>query len=598
MKYLRGLFWLLAIVAILTLLAVYVQADRIRDDLVSRVESTLIGNNIDWADVEIDGRDVVLTGESPIEKLKPVAIELVRKTRGVRIVSSRLEVAEPVSPYVWSAESKGKQIILQGWMPDPANLAIVTEKAAERFPGYEIDSRMRLADGKDGIPDDGWTGAALFALDNLALLKQGKVRLSDFTLVIEGAARDERGYQAISEAFRGGAGAPDGYILSNRITLPVVLPYRMVITLEKKTIHLDGFAPDEGSRRHVIETVSRLWPDRSVTGRVRMAAGAPEGWNDAVGFALSELQQLETGTVSLVDAKLSVIGTAKSSASYAAVMRARERDNFHVALEVIPPPVSPYVWTARRQNDAVELTGFVPDTGRRKQILDKLNTLLPELKITDNLRYGSGAPPGWMKRIDFSLQQLARLEKGEITLTGGKLDIRGVAASNADYDRLIRLTPPAHGLASPVSVSRPVPELFYWAAERRGGALRLSGYVEDETLRQLITGRARALAPGMTVEDKMSLAGGQPGQWKTALVLALEQLALLKEGTVRVERQSMAVSGMARDSEAYRKLTSAGAPDGMSMNTSQVRPPAVETPTENKPAPEMPAPEIKSQNQN
>jgi hypothetical protein len=196
--------------------------------------------------------------------------------------------------------------------------------------------------------------------------------------------------------------------------------------------------------------------------------------------------------------------------------------------------------------------------------------------------------------IVFSLRQLAKLEKGEITLTDKKLDIKGIAASNADFDQLSRLSPPAaSGLALSVSVSRPMPELFYWAATRRGDALHLAGYVGDEPLRQLIIGKAKALAPGMTVEDKMSLAGGQPGKWKTAIVFALGKLALLKEGTVRVEKQTIAVSGMARNAETYMKLTSATAPDGMTMNTSLVKPPAAESPMENKPAPE-----IKADNQN
>ncbi len=590
MRVFRGLFWLLAIVVFLTILTVFFQADTIRDDLVSRVEATLISHDIDWADIEVDGRDVVLTGLAPTRAQRPAAIGLVRGINGVRSVVSRLETAEPVSPYVWSAERRGQQILLQGYMPDPAKLSIIAEKAAGLFPDYEIDNRMQLADGVDDTPDEGWTGAALFALDNLALLKQGKVRLSDFSLVIEGAASDERGYQTISEAFRGGVGVPDGYILSNRITLPVVSPYRMVITLDKKNIHLEGFAPDEGSRRHVIETVSRSWPDKPVTGRVRMAAGAPEGWNDAIGFALNELQQLDTGTVSLVNTRLSVTGIARTSASYAAVMRARERGNFDISLAVTPPPVSPYVWTARREKSTVELAGFVPDPDRRKQILDRVKALLPGLKITDSMRYGSGGPSGWIDMIGFSLRQLARLDKGKLTLAGSKLLISGIAASNEDYEQLVQVSPPATGgMSLSVSISRPVPGLFFWTAVRRGDLLRLAGYVEDDSLRQLITGKARALAPGLTVEDRMSLAGGQPGTWKDAIVFALGQLALLKDGTVRVEQHSIAVSGMARDAEAYTKLTSARAPDGMAMNTSLVQPPVKKEPDKVEPAPEIKA---------
>jgi outer membrane protein OmpA-like peptidoglycan-associated protein len=126
----------------------------------------------------------------------------------------------------------------------------------------------------------------------------------------------------------------------------------------------------------------------------------------------------------------------------------------------------------------------------------------------------------------------------------------------------------------------PKVEPFVWAARRRGGRVRLSGYVPDRATRQTIIGMTNAALPGLEVMDRMRVARGVPptDTWLAGLSFALKQLAGLKQGEVRLEDLVMTITGEAEDATAYQTVSTAlkrGLPKGLTLANAQVAAPVV-----------------------
>ncbi|MCB1433095.1 MAG: hypothetical protein KDK75_11640, partial [Alphaproteobacteria bacterium] len=83
-------------IAVLPFLAgLFIQAKSLQSGLQGSVEARLAEAGADWAKVSVEGRDVVLTGDSPFQAYLDKALDTVSGTYGVRRVDSRARVVEP-----------------------------------------------------------------------------------------------------------------------------------------------------------------------------------------------------------------------------------------------------------------------------------------------------------------------------------------------------------------------------------------------------------------------------------------------------------------------------------------------------------------------
>jgi outer membrane protein OmpA-like peptidoglycan-associated protein len=85
--------WGLIPIAMLSWIAVHVEADRIESDLEQRSVRTLAAGGYDWASIVFSGRDGLLVGTAPHAGEPRAAVALVRDVWGVRSVASRIRIA-------------------------------------------------------------------------------------------------------------------------------------------------------------------------------------------------------------------------------------------------------------------------------------------------------------------------------------------------------------------------------------------------------------------------------------------------------------------------------------------------------------------------
>jgi outer membrane protein OmpA-like peptidoglycan-associated protein/osmotically-inducible protein OsmY len=169
-----------------------------------------------------------------------------------------------------------------------------------------------------------------------------------------------------------------------------------------------------------------------------------------------------------------------------------------------------------------------------------------------------------------------------VTLDGLMLDVAGVARSADDYDgllaRLAATLPPGVTVVStdvmPASVAP-----YGWQGAIDNGAVTLTGYVPSLERRNELSQLARGRFAGMTIDDRMRVALGEPRMdWVGAVKFAMEQLALLTRGSVAITENGLTITGEARDPAAFATIADLSGrtlPAGLVLKTTTVTPPTL-----------------------
>lgn len=191
----------------LTALAIWFRWERIEDDLAFRSQERISLEN-SWANVELDGRDLILKGMAPSEEAQQAANLLAAGTRGVRTVDDMTTLLPVASPFVFRAIKEGEGITLVGNVPfGPVRVQLLTliERAN---PGIRIRDNLTPARGEH----DGFVALAGFALSQICDLATGEVSLSGREYSIRGLPVNSETYERLNAGISGAL--PGGGTLS------------------------------------------------------------------------------------------------------------------------------------------------------------------------------------------------------------------------------------------------------------------------------------------------------------------------------------------------------------------------------------------------
>ncbi len=494
--FLKGLTWTIVISLVLSVLAVFINRDKVESDLVSRAFASLSQFNRGWVKIRAEGRDLTFAGKSPLTALQKSALEAVENVNGVRIVSDRSTVRPKAVPYQWSATRTGTGFILKGYAPSPELRADIVEKARLVSGGVAVKDQMELA---DGAPEEGWSDAVEFGLANMDKLKTGSVNVDENAVRIEGEAKDVKSYLALTEAFQGGGDAPDGYILASNVSTPRVTDFVWSAIRKNGTIVLKGYAPGEESREEIEAMVIDVANGASVDNQLKLASGEPADWDERITFAIEHLKALKSGEVRISNAGIMVSGEAVSNASYVAMTKMNAPEGVSVTKTISRPVVAPFIWSARIDEDELVLGGRVPDEAARKALLLKARAVADGRKVVDEMKFAAGAPQGWQKLSTFALENLGRMKTGEVKLSDSKLALKGMARDEAALTAINSAkAPQSSGLTLEIMPPEPGPAKIEAAraAEKTRGAAEAKA-AEDaaeaaETAKTAESGKAGA----------------------------------------------------------------------------------------------------------
>ncbi len=554
LRWLLGVVLVLGLLGIMNLQGVLAQ---IEGELKAQAQSALEQAGLGWAQVDFSGRDGEISGRASDEREQRQANEITQTIWGVRTIKNRTELVEEQKNFVWRAMLRDDKLRLTGFVPNETTRKAIIGAAKATFPQLEIDDRMKLARGV--AETESWLGAISFSLKQLSGLKAGaRVELESDGLAIAGEAEDIAAFRSIKAALANSL--PQGVTLKgDGVIAPAVKPYVWAARLSGTQLQLGGYVPNERAREEIFAAAQKVFAQRVIVDRMRIASGEPSDLIAAAVGALGKLAQLEEGAIELKQDQLVLSGTATREAT-AEALRSSLSEGMPASIRVTEEikfreptikPVVPYRTAVAIEGDTVVLTGYAPGEPQRTALADAVKARFSKHNVGDRLQLGAGAPEGWQACMTAGLAGLAKLGGGRMVLEDRALKFAGVTEdeqlAEAVHSELRAATNRACELGFNIVVDVPPEPELSWRAIAADGQIRLEGEVMDAATKAELIQAATKLFPTAKVVDQMEVKQATSKKWPKVTDTGLKLLARLRTGEARLNGVELTVSGQAPD---------------------------------------------------
>jgi len=386
------------------------------------------GKLIDGA-VTLSGTAYSIAGVARDTAAYEQAIEATRQLPGHATLFK--DAIEPplAKPYVFTATSDGKTISLTGSVPSVEVRDSLVIKAASAIADAEVYSRLRLA---SGAPPGDFLAATFFALEELAKLASGTVTLTDGHLSISGTGKEGITTESVTADIQ--AGLPENFDLgANSVVSAASHRFSFAVRKTLRGLTLTGFAPSVADRDAIVAAARVAGGSEPLADDLKIGSTLPPGLDlrAAAAVAFAALGRLASGDVSLLDATLSVTGQTadpKAADSLRAALRGELPTGIKLGvIDIHKTSGAPYLFSAKKRNGVLTLTGYVQDEQARDEILAAVRRQFFDATLVDKLGYRQGAPQDFDAAVAAMLEQLSRLATGTGAVSDTKVSLKGEA---------------------------------------------------------------------------------------------------------------------------------------------------------------------------
>lgn len=330
-----------------------------------------------------------------------------------------------------------------------------------------------------------------------------------------------------------------------------------------------GLMPASTDREAVMGRVRGISARLPVTDLLESADyPAPPGWEDAIGFALTAMEQLPRAKVSVEAGRVSITAITDSIAEKERLERRLSRASppgLLVAMDVAAPRpvITPFTLRLVKDETSTRFDACSADTeSTRDRILAA--AVAAGLEGTAKCTVGMGVPsPNWGRAVGQAIAALNELGGGAVTFSDA--DVALVAAEGtlqADFDRVVGEL--ENRLPAVFSLSAILPETVdpsqgppeFVATLSPEGLVQLRGRLSDENLRNLADSYAKAAFGSDNVYTATRMVDDLPTTWPVRVLTGLEALAQLSNGAVTITPDTVIVAGNTGDAEASTNIAS------------------------------------------
>jgi len=316
-----------------------------------------------------------------------------------------------------------------------------------------------------------------------------------------------------------------------------------------------GLIPESSDRESVIDGFSSM-ADVTVTDLLETADyPAPSGWEDALAYAMSAINNLPRAKVSVDAGRVSITAIANDE-NDKAEMEARLRRTAPPALRLslditAPRPViTPFALRFVMDDNGARFDTCSADTrAAQTRILDA--AFRAGLTGSGRCTLGMGVPTTrWADAVETGIDALADLGAGNITFSDAEVTLAAAEGTEpALFDRVIG------------ELESALPEVFVLKAvlptaqsEENGppefvatlspeGQVQLRGRINDQEMRSVIDSFAKAKFGSGNVYTAARAVPNLPTDWVTRVITGIEALGFLDNGAVTVTPDLLRLSG-------------------------------------------------------
>lgn len=333
-------------------------------------------------------------------------------------------------------------------------------------------------------------------------------------------------------------------------------------------VSIIGLIPVSTDRTDITERLMSLADGLPVTDLLETADyDAPEGWDDALGFALTALSALPRSKLSVDAGQIDVTAIADS---------VEERDRLEADLERRLPPalrMSLEIAAPRPVITPFTLRYVLDEQGGRFDACSAQDEASAEriLNAAQNARLigearctiGMGVPtPRWSEAVERALTALAELGAGTVTFSNTDVTLDAVQGTAPDvFDRIVGELENELPDVFALYATLPPPEdetlegpPEFVATLSPEGLIQLRGRLSDTALRDLADSYAQARFGSSQVYTAARVTEGLPVDWPVRVLSGLEALSLLENGVLRVTPTNVVVQGLTHNEDAQSAI--------------------------------------------
>jgi len=330
-------------------------------------------------------------------------------------------------------------------------------------------------------------------------------------------------------------------------------------------VSLIGLAPATTDRKQLVDSLRAAAADAPVTDMLESSDHeVPKGWDKAVAFAVTALKSLPRSKISIAANHVSITAisdTPEQKAALEAEMRRKAPSGLQLTLHISAPHpvIAPFTLRFLIDPAGARFDACSADSDEARARILAAGTAAGA-SAQSACTVGLGVPtPAWADAVALSLKVMKSIGHGSITFKDADIaliaeaDVKQ-AVFDAAVGELESNLPPVfslHATLTPKSaggvVSGPVE---FTATLSTDGQLALSGRLADELSRKAIDSFAQSRFAGKTIHAAIRQDSNLPEGWSARVLVALEALGTLNDGSLTVRADKIALHGTTGSADA------------------------------------------------
>ncbi|MCP9484062.1 OmpA family protein [Shimia sp. CNT1-13L.2] len=334
-------------------------------------------------------------------------------------------------------------------------------------------------------------------------------------------------------------------------------------------IQLIGLIPEDSNRAEIIGDLRGLDGSPVVTDFLETAEyDVPEGWQQALSYALFALEELPRAKISLEAGRVSV--TAMSDSPEArreleGILTRKAPPTLDLALTISAPRpvITPFTLRFLIDDLGARFDACSADTeDARSQILAAATQA--GLEGSAACTIGLGVPtPSWGDAVETAISGLSELGGGSVTFSDADITLIARIGTEQDlFDKVIGEVESALPEVFALHATRPVPieetdegTPEFTATLSPEGTLQLRGRLRDDVSRTMAQSYANARFGMEDVYMAARLDENLPGTWSLRVLAGLDALSQLHNGALTVTPDTIDISGTTGDPQASDRIS-------------------------------------------
>ena len=417
------------------------------------VTEGLVSAGIDWADVQTDGLQVILTGRAPDERARFRAVtktaEFVDPGRIVDGMDVTATAAVAPPRFALEILRNDAEVSIIGLMP--------VEEGTSALDSVFQNAAMtvtNLVERVDHESPEDWLATVRFAVQALDLLPRAKISVTPGAMRVTAVADSDSQRRRLEAELSRNRPEAVRLVMDIAAPRPVITPFtlRFVMPTDGKPRFEACAVDSEAARTRILSAAASAgFEDKA---NCVIGLGVPSAsWGEAAAVSIAKLAELGGGSVTLSDADVTLVapeGTPQATFDrISAELETALPDLF--ALSAVLPVATVIDGTGgdtgiaefvanKSPEGQVQLRGRLFDAAQEAAVLSYGRALFGVQNTYIATREDASLPQGWPTRVLAALDALGRLEQGSVVVQPDLVAIRGVTGNSsveADISRLL-----------------------------------------------------------------------------------------------------------------------------------------------------------------